>query len=186
MRKLRSTFTVALAAAMMVAAMMVAGCTKGAGGPGPVTGLQPTGAPATGLHNDAFPCNLASQAEIAAVAGSAVAYDEIEPDGQTCVYSLTDEPTHVDISVLNDEDKTQWTELMQTFPTWAAGADLGGRAVAGLGDDAYLTETPGYAGQLDVWKADKLLRITVDVAHRLTDADADKLVSLGRTVAGRL
>jgi hypothetical protein len=165
--------------------------SRGSNNPGgPPSGLAsilPTGLPTLTLHNDKFPCNLATQPEITALTGTRVAYDEIEPDGQTCVYILGEAgPTHVDIAVLEGEDRTQWQALNQDFPAWTTGADMGGKAVPGLGDEAFVSETPGYAGQLDIWTGTKLVRITVDVAHRLTDADVDKLTALGNTVLGRL
>lgn len=196
MRRILGMVGIALTVALAGAA-----CSKGSGPekpaglpsglptdlPSGLASLLPTAVPTLTLHNDKFPCNLATQPEIAALVGSSVAYDSIEPDGQTCVYILAGPgPTHVDIAVLDGADHTQWNGFNKSFPAWKANADMGGKSIAGLGDEAFLTETPGYAGQLDIWRGSKLVRITVDIARRLSDSDVDKLTTLAGTVIGRL
>jgi len=189
---MRRTLATWLSAAVLVGALAAAGC-------GAPKALEPTGTDHKGtdhtaaggnnaLHNDKFPC-VASQAEVAGVTGHMVEYDSIEPDGRSCSYMLAYEECAyctLRISVTDDVDKDQWRRENQTFPSWNTGKSMRGREVEGVGDEAFLSQLPGYEGQLDVLKGSRLVRVRVEIRDELGDAGVDRLIAFGKTVAARL
>jgi len=72
------------------------------------------------------------------------------------------------------------------FTDPAPESDIGGKPLAGVGEEAYLSWAPGFAGRIDFWKGGKLVRLVDDVPHRLSPDDLRRFVVLARAVAARV
>jgi hypothetical protein len=175
-------------AAIVVVAAGVAGCVDSAPVQPVSTAASATELATSGANNDyhdgRFPCSLADQGQVADATALAVVVDAPR-DGRSCVYALSS-GERLTIAV-NDPpiERSTWQRELEVFPAWEGPDELGARALPGLGDRAVLTRTPRYAGQIDIWRGRTLIRIADGVAHRLSPADTQRLISLAHSVLTR-